>query len=277
VREAGGVPRRQDWSGQRSEPATTAQRKWMREHPRWPSSSCVARHFGTWSAALEAAALPARAQRFEDSVAERVAAARRLAGAGVPVAAIAAALCVSVSSVHNYLRAAPCPGCGGPVTNPNAARCAACTAHEATVARTWTRDAVRTALRAWEAEQGHMPTYREWTPSRTQAGRWEAESPRWPSAAVVCALYGAWNAALQDAGAGPRTRRWTDDAVRAALAAFWARTGRPPTAADLAAPAWDGPHARTLRRRYGSLQRAWDAVGPVPAEPVAPALEALSR
>ena len=119
--------------------------------------------------------------------------------------------------------------------------------------------------------------YREWTPSRTQPGRWEAESPRWPSAAVVCALYGAWNAALQDAGAGPRTRRWTDDAVRAALAAFWARTGRPPTAADLAAPAWDGPHARTLRRRYGSLQLAWDAVGPVPAEPVAPALEALSR
>ena len=54
-------------------------------------------------------------------------------------------------------------------------------------------------------------------------------------------------------------------------------TGRPPTAADLAAPAWDGPHARTLRRRYGSLQRAWDAVGPVPADLAAPALEALSR
>jgi Homing endonuclease associated repeat len=77
VAEAGGPPRRQDWCGERPASAASAQRKWMSEHPRWPSSSCVATHFGSWSAALEAAGLPARNLTFESSVAERVDAARR--------------------------------------------------------------------------------------------------------------------------------------------------------------------------------------------------------
>ena len=53
----------------------------MREHPRWPSSSCVAAHFGTWSAALEEAALPA-GLTFGTTVPERVLAARALAARG---------------------------------------------------------------------------------------------------------------------------------------------------------------------------------------------------
>ena len=60
-------------------PGRRRQRKWMRERPRWPSSSCVAAHFGTWSAALEEAALPARRLTFGTTVPERVLAARALA------------------------------------------------------------------------------------------------------------------------------------------------------------------------------------------------------
>lgn len=269
VAEAGGPPRRQDWCGERPASATSAQRKWMSEHPRWPSSSCVATHFGSWSAALEAAGLPARNLTFESSVAERVDAARRLAACGLTQRAIARTLGVSVSSVGNYLRARSCPECGGPVTNPLAVRCRDCTAHEPTIARAWTRDSVRAAIGDWQVEHGRPPTYRQWTPSRGRPGRWEAESPRWPSAAVVCELYrereDPWNAALADAGADVCFRRWSDDAVRAALATFWARTGRAPEAADLRDPAWQGPCAPTLRRRYGGLAAAWRVLGPAPA------------
>ncbi len=277
VREAGGVPRRQDWSGQRAEPVAAAQRKWMGEHPRWPSSSCVARHFGTWSAALEAAALPARAQRFEDTVAERVAAARRLAGAGVPVAAIAAALSVSASSVHNYLRAAPCPGCGGPVTNPNAARCAACTAHEATVARTWTRDAVRQPCAPGRPNTTTCPPT---TSGRRRArgraaGRPRARAGRAPPSSARCTAPGTprcrTRAPARARGAGPTTP----------CAPPWPPSG-PAPAARRPRPTWPRPRgtARTpapCAAVMAACSVAWDAVGPVPAEPVAPALEALSR
>ena len=97
---------------------------------------------------------------------------------------------------------------------------------------------------------------------------WEAESPRWPSAAVVCDIYAdyrnPWNAAILDAGAAVRFQRWSDDSTRAALAEFWARTGRTPVAADLRTTSWNGPSTRTLRRRYGGLEQAWAALGPVP-------------
>jgi hypothetical protein len=100
--ETGRPPRRRDWSGEHPDRAGAAQRKWMREHPRWPSSSRVAAHFGTWSAALREAALPARALTFPTSVAERVIAARELAGAGLGLSEIAAHLGVSRASVYNY-------------------------------------------------------------------------------------------------------------------------------------------------------------------------------
>jgi hypothetical protein len=269
VAETGSPPRRQDWSGERADEAPPAQRKWMGEHPRWPSSSCVAAHFGSWSKALQAAGLSARCLTFEDSVADRVEETWRLATAGHTIREIANLLGVSVSSVHNYLRARTCPECGGPVPSPLAARCIACTAHVPTVQSPWTREAVRDAICAWTDENGRPPRYHEWTPSRAQPGRWEAESPRWPSAAVVCDVYrnhpDPWNAALADAGASIRFRRWSDDAIRSALAAYWTRTGRPLNADDLRAPDWNGPTASTLRRRYGSVERAWQALGPVPA------------
>ena len=270
VAETGDPPRRHDWCGEQIGRATSAQRKWMAEHPRWPSSSCVAAHFGTWSEALEAAGLPARKLTFDSSIADRVAAAHRLERRGLTHAAIARTLGVSPSTVGNYLRARPCPGCGGPVTSRQASRCRNCTAHEPTVVRAWTCESVCEAIRDWQREHGRPPTYREWTPSRTRPGRWERESPRWPSAAVVCDLYAdrdePWNAALVEAGAAVRFRRWSDDAIRAVLAGFWAQTGRPPSAEDLDRPDWQGPCAATLRRRHGGIEAAWAVLGPVPMQ-----------
>ena len=266
--ETGAPPRRQDWTGERAQAAKPAQRKWMHEHPRWPSSSCVASHFGSWSKALGAADLPARCLTFEDSVSDRVEAAWRMAAEGQTLRTIAQQLGVSVSSVNNYLRATACPDCGGPVTSPRASRCRTCTATEPTIPSAWTQDSVRQAIRDWQAEHGQPPRYHEWTPSREKPGRWEADSPRWPSAGIVCDLYAdhvdPWNAALADAGAQVRFRRWSDDSVRAALAAFWARTARPPVTADLHDSAWNGPTAPTIKRRYGTVERAWDVLGPVP-------------
>jgi Homing endonuclease associated repeat/Homeodomain-like domain len=268
--EMGAPPRRQEWSGERPDHAPAAQRKWMREHPYWPSSSCVAAHFGTWSEALEAAGLPARNLRFEESAAERIQAALRLRAEGHRIRAIAQQLGVSTSTVHNYLSAGTCAQCGGPVASPRARRCLCCASREPTIQRAWTGGTVQEAVRDWTNEHGRPPTYHEWTPSRSTPGLWEAESPRWPSAAVVCDLYAdhrnPWNAALVDAGVPVRFQRWSDDAIRAALADFWARTGRVPITADLPSTSWRGPTARTLRCRYGSLKRAWARLGPVPDE-----------
>ena len=47
--EMSAPPRRQDWCGEQPHDAPAGQRKWMREHPYWPSSSCVAAHFDTWA------------------------------------------------------------------------------------------------------------------------------------------------------------------------------------------------------------------------------------
>ncbi len=125
-------------------------------------------------------------------------------------------------------------------------------------------------VREWCEEHGQAPSYRDWTPSRSGASRWAAQSPRWPSAAVVCDLYSEqpspWNAALVDAGARVRFHRWSDEAIRAALAGFWIQTGRVPHDADLRGSDWHGPHPATLRRRYGSLATAWSLLGPVPRQ-----------
>ncbi len=74
------------------------------------------------------------------------------------------------------------------------------------------------------------------------------------SAAVVCDVYcdyrNPWNAALVDAAESVRFQRWSDDAIRGALADFWTRTGRAPAPADLSTEEWRGPTSRTLQRRY---------------------------
>ncbi len=201
--ETGRPPRRRDWTGERPESARDAQRKWMREHPRWPSSSAVAARFGSWSAALEAATLPARVMTFPTTVAERVEAARALAADGVGLSEIAERLGVSRASAYNYLRARDCPVCRRPVTSPQAERCLECTRHEPSVPRVWTREEAIAALRDWAYAYGRPPSYRDWTPNRDRPGRWEADSPRWPSASVVAALFDGWNRALRAAELSP--------------------------------------------------------------------------
>jgi Homing endonuclease associated repeat len=62
-------PRRQEWCGEQPHNAPPGRRKWMREHPYWPSSSCVADHFGSWSEALHAAGLIERAFVTASSIA----------------------------------------------------------------------------------------------------------------------------------------------------------------------------------------------------------------
>lgn len=225
-------------------------------------------HFGSWSKALQAAGLIERSRQFDEPVAERVAIARRLRAQGHTIRAIAEQLGVSISTVHNYLRAGSCPQCGGPVASPRAERCVTCTAHEPSVERSWSRGRVRDAIRAWAKEHGSPPSYHQWTPSRTHPDQREADSPRWPSAAVVCDAYdeyrNPWNAALIDAGAQVRFQRWSDEATRDALADFSTRTGRAPEPADLSTTSWHGPTTRTLRRRYGGIERAWQTLGAVP-------------
>jgi hypothetical protein len=109
-------PRRIDWCGSAPERAGSAQRKWMREHPVWPSASCVTAHFGSWS---EAAGLKARSLTFDVPVAERVAEARRLHAAGLGIGRIAAEIGVSRSSAANYVRASRCPQCGAALLSPS--------------------------------------------------------------------------------------------------------------------------------------------------------------
>src|ERR1700727_1331078 len=70
--DVGRPPRRQEWSGEQPANAPAGQRKWMREHPRCPSSSCVVHHFGSWTKALLAAGLIKRALEPAESAAERV-------------------------------------------------------------------------------------------------------------------------------------------------------------------------------------------------------------
>ena len=265
-------PRRQDWCGERPHDAPAAQRKWMREHPYWPSSSCVAAHFGAWSNALKAAGLPARSLTFEDTVAERIETAWRLRGEGHRIRAIAGSSASRFRPCTTTSARAPARQCGGPVAqSPRTALPCAAPRPSRRSSEPWTRETVRDAIRDWTVERGHAPSYHEWTPSRSFPGVWEAESPRWPSAAVVCDVYGdyrnPWNAAILDAGASIRFQRWSDDAIRAALADFWTRTGRAPVSARIC---WTsrtgaGPTSRTMQRRYGGIERAWATLGPVPA------------
>ncbi len=140
---------------------------------------------------------------FRSTPAERVDRARRLAASGLGRTEIAEQLGVSLASVHNYLNAHRCPGCEGPVTNPLAEACRECTRHAPTVPRTWTCEDVRRAIADWTDAHGAPPTYRDWTPSRSKDTRWHAENPRWPSAAVVAALWAdrpqPWQSAIRDA------------------------------------------------------------------------------
>ena len=71
------------------------------------------------------------------------------------------------------------------------------------IAREWTRERVREAMRAWRARYGSPPTSYDW--SRSHASRRGPEAlarlqdAEWPPASTVSEVYGGWTAAHADA------------------------------------------------------------------------------
>ena len=99
-----------------------------------------------------------------------------------------------------------CRGCGAPTAPRNGkgdayAYCKRC--HPGVIAREWTWERVRAAMRAWRARYGVAPSSYDW--SRTHARRRGGEAltrvqaGEWPAPSTVSDLYGSWAAALADA------------------------------------------------------------------------------
>ena len=199
VEATGRAPRRQDWTGERPARASLAQRRWMREHPRWPSSSCVAQHFGSWGAALEAAGLDSRRLTFHTTVAERVARAARAGGrraradgdrrAARRLALVGPQL-PGGAQLPPLRRAAHYAGRRGvPRVHAPRADGRACVVARGRADRDPRLDATSTAVRRPTATGRRC---------RENPGVWEAENPRWPSAAAVAA-HMPWRDALRAA------------------------------------------------------------------------------
>ena len=78
--------------------------------------------------------------------------------------------------------------------------------HPGAIARQWTRERVREAIRAWHARYGSPPTSYDW--SRTHAHRRGGEALNrlqagdWPAPSTVIELYGSSAAAAADAFPG---------------------------------------------------------------------------
>jgi hypothetical protein len=93
-----------------------------------------------------------------------------------------------------------CRGRGAPTSarNGKGRKC-----HPGAIAREWTRERVREAMRAWHSRYGAAPSSYEW--SRTHARRRGGEALKrvqageWPAPSTVIDLYGSWAAALADA------------------------------------------------------------------------------
>jgi hypothetical protein len=74
------------------------------------------------------------------------------------------------------------------------------------IARRWTRERVREAMRAWRARYGAAPSSYDW--SRTHARRRGGEALKrlqtgeWPASSTVSDLYRSWAAAVADAFGG---------------------------------------------------------------------------
>jgi hypothetical protein len=99
-----------------------------------------------------------------------------------------------------------CRGCGAPTQARTGkgdayAFCKRC--HPGAIAREWTRERVRDAMRDWRARYGTPPLSYEW--SRTHASRRGGEAlarleeGNWPGPGTVTELYGTWAAARTDA------------------------------------------------------------------------------
>ena len=227
---------------------------WELQYPRWPSTGTVAARFDSWCNGLRAAGLPARIPEHELPRAERVLAARRLAGGGMSASAVADLLGVGRSTVIGYLRGGTCPACGGPLVC--GAVCGACAPRRAPAA---TREEVLHALRAWAEEHGCAPRQHDWGWRAGSASPWVSEFPRWPSASSVRTHFSSWNAALHLAGVPLRRRSdWTSEEIFEAIRRWTADHGSAPTYADFrqAPDRLRVPDPKTVADRFGGWRAA---------------------
>ncbi|MGZ4287326.1 MAG: sigma-70 region 4 domain-containing protein, partial [Solirubrobacteraceae bacterium] len=99
-----------------------------------------------------------------------------------------------------------CRGCGAPTSARGGKGdayeyCKRC--RPGAIARHWTRERSRDAMRGWRARYGAAPSSYDW--SRTHARRRGGEALKrlqageWPGPSTVIDLYGSWAAALADA------------------------------------------------------------------------------
>jgi hypothetical protein len=265
VRVTGDPPRIYEWvpSSARALVLHNARcRMWEREHPRWPSATTVAEHFGSWSEGLAAAGIAVTSRRPPGTLRERVEGAQRLAAQGMRQAEIAALLEVTPSTVSMYLSASAC-ACGEPVIKSRSSppRCRGCASRAARRAA-WDRDSVLAAYRAWRAETESRPLKVDWCPELPQSEKWHSGFPRWPSAGEVDGVFGRWGELAAAAG-DPPTRprpRWIRERALAALQELADELGRPQRSSDLAG--YPGmPSVGTVRKLLGSWEAALSELG----------------
>lgn len=135
----------------------------------------------------------------------------------------------------------------------------------------WSRENIIYAIDLWHRQHLRPPTAREW----------ELAGDRHPSAATTRRVYGSWNAAVQAAGFRPvgpgqrrvrreaeldRARRWSHARVLLVIRAWTTVHGRPPYADEWRSAGPGRPTTATVRRRFGSWNRAMLAAGYVPRE-----------
>jgi transcriptional regulator with XRE-family HTH domain len=99
-----------------------------------------------------------------------------------------------------------CRGCGAPTSARNGKGdayeyCKRC--HPGAIAREWTRERVRGAMRAWQAWYGSPPSSYDWSVSHAVRRGAEAldrlQDGDWPAPSTVTELYGTWAGARADA------------------------------------------------------------------------------
>ncbi|MTD47341.1 hypothetical protein GKE82_24350 [Conexibacter sp. W3-3-2] len=262
ARETGAPPRSIDFcpSTQRSlgrgGPEKTL---WEREHPRWPSSTTVYRFYDSWPEALAQAGLSAAAPvAARRDLPARVAAARRLAHAGLTMEQIGEEIGVSAQTASRYLRAHPCPGCEAGVIVGDGDRCTRCAVRAANPRR-WTKAELVALVKEWAAEHdGQPPRTQDWMPSADpdRPSRWTLELPRWPPASAGRIVFGSWANLLLAAGFPIYNASWTREQVLDALRAWAQEHGKAPPK-----QAWDTtdgshPSSATVRRMFGSFTEA---------------------
>lgn len=153
--------------------------------------------------------------------------------------------------------------------------------------RTYDRDGILDAIRRWNDEHGHPPTWLDWDPANArrkgQVERAELfEAGQWPSTAMVRRQFPTMGAAIEAAGLVPPKPRGTKanlvdgEQVLLAIREWTRRYGDPPAQTDLdpyrarrTGQPWradryqqgDWPSLPTVRHHYGTLTAAVRAAG----------------